>query len=1068
MVAGPTTTIEPSDVATAVPIELVGAESSALVSAPTSIDFAAATKLISELKEKKLAVAALEKLSELSTEQGLEGVIFQAVPQMIECIGDKDKKVRDAANETLKNILTNASIWSGAHVLPMLIKGMNGKPAQKVTCLEMVTAVARRCPKQVGQCLPPLIPPVTALIWDVKPDVKSAAITALDAICHCCGNGDLECFIPAVLNALQKPETMPEAVESLAGCVFVQEVEAPALAVITPVLVRGLTGDRTDVARKCCVVIDNMCKLVEHPRHVQPLMATVFPTLQKLKDDISDPEARGMWERACTTVTKAAGDGSAPVISDAAVLADMLAASDLPETLGTVAYATGLCLALTRSECWETAEWMVALRVFKGLMTTEQVETLATTMLSKCRAAVSPPEFVWEETEGKDLCRAEFGLAYGSRTLLTKTRLQLKRNQFYGLLGPNNCGKTTLMRAIAAEQVDGFPKQDEIRTIFVEHEIPEREVGEDAEGFPILNIDLTGIDWVVDTCNNVHKRDKKVTRAEVAEVMESIGFGNSENGMGKDRAADAGMLITTYSGGWKMKMQLCAAQLVQADLLMLDEPTGHLDVTNILWLEGWLRDFMSGGGSCICTSHATAFLNKMCDVLIDFEERKLRSFRGTKGVVLEEYVAKNPEKAGYFELKNDVAKFIFPVPGPLAGVKSKSRHLVKMSNVTFQYPSRDTPTVFGINLEASRVSRVAVIGANGAGKSTAIKLLTGELHATSGEVVRHPNLRLAYVAQHAFQHLEKHLTKTPAQYILTRFAGGDDTEAVDFKANDADMKVEKKQFFMHLATMELRLCEEKKEFDKAVEPEAILDRRENKKEKKKEYLTKMLQKPVEEALWIEREILVKMGFLSKVQREDEKQAMAAGLMNKALTTEGIEKHLADFGLDAEAASHTSIQSLSGGQKVKVVLGASMWLDPHVLILDEPTNYLDRDGLGALTIAIKESEGGVIIISHNREFCNAVATEKWIMQGGRLRQEGESVDKNGNEVVSVIKGQEETKYDASGNAIEMNEADMDVKKKKKAIKEIEKKLKDNKKKKTMSQDEVWEMEDRLEKLKLPAA
>jgi len=79
-----------------------------------------------------------------------------------------------------------------------------------------------------------------------------------------------------------------------------------------------------------------------------------------------------------------------------------------------------------------------------------------------------------------------------------------------------------------------------------------------------------------------------------------------------------------------------------------------------------------------------------------------------------------------------------------------------------------------------------------------------------------------------------------------------------------------------------------------------------------------------------------------------------------------------------------------------------------------------------------------------------------------------VDKNGNEVVSVIKGQEETKYDASGNAIEMNEADMDVKKKKKAIKEIEKKLKDNKKKKTMSQDEVWEMEDRLEKLKLPAA
>jgi len=513
-----------------------------------------------------------------------------------------------------------------------------------------------------------------------------------------------------------------------------------------------------------------------------------------------------------------------------------------------------------------------------------------------------------------------------------------------------------------------------------------------------------------------------------------------------------------------MKMQLCAAQLVQADLLMLDEPTGHLDVTNQAWLQDWLREFMSGGGTVIGTSHDTNFLNSMCDALIDFEDRKLITCAGTKGAVLSEFVAKNPEKQGYFELKNDVAKFVFPVPGPLAGVKSKSRHLVKMSNVTFQYPSRDTPTVFGISLEASRVSRVAVIGANGAGKSTAIKLLTGELRSTSGDVVRHPNVRVGYVAQHAFQHLEKHVTKTPTQYILHRFAGGDDKEAVDFKAPDDETNTtEAKKFFVHGTTGEVRRCEEPKEFKVALEPEGILDRRENKKEKKKEYLTKMIQKSVEDALWIERSILIQMGFLTKVQREDEKQAMAAGLMNKALTTEGIEKHLTDFGLDAEAASHTSIQSLSGGQKVKVVLGAAMWLDPHILILDEPTNYLDRDALGALTLAIKESEGGVIIISHNKEFCDATCTEKWIMKAGKLRKEGDSVGVE-EEPVSVIKGPQEDKFDASGNKVEMNEADLDAKTKKKAIKEIEKKLKENKKRKDLTQDEVWELEDRLEKLK----
>ena len=112
---------------------------------------------------------------------------------------------------------------------------------------------------------------------------------------------------------------------------------------------------------------------------------------------------------------------------------------------------------------------------------------------------------------------------YGARTLLTKTRLQLQRNKFYGLLGPNNCGKTTLMRAIAAEQVDGFPKSDQLLSIFVEHEIPEREVDEDKDGFPILNIDLKGIDWVVDMCNNIYGCSPKVTRDQVAEVMVGIG-----------------------------------------------------------------------------------------------------------------------------------------------------------------------------------------------------------------------------------------------------------------------------------------------------------------------------------------------------------------------------------------------------------------------------------------------------------------------------------------------------------------------------------------------------------------
>ena len=97
-------------------------------------------------------------------------------------------------------------------------------------------------------------------------------------------------------------------------------------------------------------------------------------------------------------------------------------------------------------------------------------------------------------------------------------------------------------------------------------------------GFPILNIDLTGIEWVKDTVNNVYGKIPQVTSEQCAATLEEIGFGNAARGVGGDRAADASMVMTSYSGGWKMKMQLGAALLVEADLLMLDEPTGHLDV----------------------------------------------------------------------------------------------------------------------------------------------------------------------------------------------------------------------------------------------------------------------------------------------------------------------------------------------------------------------------------------------------------------------------------------------------------------------------------------------------------
>lgn len=332
---------------------------------------------------------------------------------------------------------------------------------------------------------------------------------------------------------------------------------------------------------------------------------------------------------------------------------------------------------------------------------------------------------------------------------------------------------------------------------------------------------------------------------------------------------------------------------------------------------------------------------------------------------------------------------------------------------------------------------------------------------------------MAYVAQHAFHHLEKHMQETPTGYIMWRFAGNDDKESLEFKSTELSVDEEKaraQKWCIDSVNGNVRRCTDPKEDAKkakqdesaSVIPDAILNRRQKKKEKTYEYEVKWQFKPIESNCWVEKDILVKMGYLKLVQREDERQAAMAGLMTKQLTQPSIEKHLAAFGVDAESASHTQINQMSGGMKVKVVLAAAMWQNPHILILDEPTNYLDRDGLGALILAIKDYKGGVLIISHNKEFCENVATERWIMKGGYLRIEGESVDvdegkQQGNKAAEDV-------YDGAGNKIDVKKnQSLSAKDAKKAIKDLEKKLKEGKKKKTLTDEEMWELEDKLKEL-----
>merc|ERR1711865_595893 len=262
-------------------------------------------------------------------------------------------------------------------------------------------------------------------------------------------------------------------------------------------------------------------------------------------------------------------------------------------------------------------------------------------------------------------------------------------------------------------------------------------------------------------------------------------------------------------------------------------------------------------------------------------------------------------------------------------------------------------------------------------------------------------------------------------------------------------------------------AEGKKERESAVIPDAIMARQKHTKTKKYIYEVKWLHKPTESNTWVERETILSMGYSKLVSKKDEQEAAAAGLLSKPLTQPGVEKALKDFGLDAESASHQPIMSLSHGQKVKVVICASCWQNPHIIILDEPTNYLDRDGLGALVRGLEAFQGGVAIISHNEEFTDSVCTQKWIMTrhevtgAGRLREEGVLKFE---EAIDVVEGPDEV-YDESGNKIDIKRNKvMEPKDIKKAIKELEKKLTANKKANTLTEEETWELGDKLAELK----
>ncbi|KAJ9499181.1 translational elongation factor EF-1 alpha [Exophiala xenobiotica] len=949
----------------------------------------------------------------------VEPYLISLLPLTLAAVGDKMVSVKNAAQAASQAIVRainpNAVKAALPHIRNSIITAQ--KWPEKMNGLDCIETLVETAPTQLSFLVPTLIPIVSESMWDTKPEVKKKAYGTMEKICKLIENKDIEKFIPELIKCVAKPENVPETIHLLGATTFVTDVHEPTLAIMVPLLERGLAERETAIKRKAAVIVDNMCKLVEDPQIVAAFLPKLMPALTKNYENMADPEAREKTKQGLETLKRVGAvkeDGSFPKVSTAGEISTVMGVlksilepkhKEALKSEAVLEYVAAIAGQLIDEKATDAPDWVSNTQEYlKTIVGEKDAPAIADQLRKKASPGIEEEaEGEPDDEEGEDLCNCQFNLAYGAKILLNQTHLRLKRGQRYGLLGPNGSGKSTLMRAINNEQVEGFPKKNEVKTVFVEHDLDAADTELTVIGWTMMKLEQVGI---------------TTSREDIEKQLLEFGFLESQyEGP-----------ITSLSGGWKMKLALARAVFEDPDILLLDEPTNHLDVKNVKWLEDYLTNSPC---TSIIVSHDSKFLNNVIQHVIHYERFKLRRYRGN----LTEFAKRVPAARSYFELGASEMEFKFPEPGFLEGVKTKAKAIVRVNKMSFQYPGTDKPQISDITFQVSLGSRIAVIGPNGAGKSTLVNVLTGELIPTHGEVYQHENIRIAYIKQHAFAHIDNHLDKTPSEYIQWRFQTGEDRETMD-RANkivtEDDEKAMDKIYKIEGSQRRVIGIHARRKFKNSYEYECSFALGENVGMKNEKWIPMMTA----DNAWIPRSEIM-ASHQKMVADVDQKEALASGQFRPLVRRE-IEQHGANFGLDAELISHSRMQGLSGGQRVKVVLAACTWQRPHLIVLDEPTNYLDRDSLGALSKALKSFEGGVVIISHNAEFTESLTNEVWSVVNGKMTPSGHNwVTGQGAGPRLTDKGDdEEDKFDAMGNKIEGNK-----KAKKLTSSELRKKKKD---------------------------
>ena len=497
-------------------------------------------------------------------------------------------------------------------------------------------------------------------------------------------------------------------------------------------------------------------------------------------------------------------------------------------------------------------------------------------------------------------------LRRGVKILFQDANITIAPGSKTGIIGSNGSGKSSLFALLRGElHADAGDAQLPAQWV----------IAHVAQETPAL--DTPALDYVLDGDAELRTLQAQLADAEARDDGHAIGHLHDElNGIEAWSAeARAGKLlvglgfavealrnpVSSFSGGWRMRLNLAQALMCRSDLLLLDEPTNHLDLETVLWLEDWLRTYP---GTLLLISHDRDFLDTVCSHIVEIANQRVTAYSGNYSAYerargerlafeqaafqkqqrqiahMQSFIDRFKAKASKAKQAQSRVKALerleriapahadTPFDFQFAAPDSLPNPLLRLESVNAGYGQHVVLHNLELSIEAG--ARIGLLGVNGAGKSTLVKLMCGDLSPLKG--LRHgaQNLNIGYFAQHQLDTLRAE----------------------------------------------------------------------------------------ESPLW-------HMRHIAPQEREQTLRGFLGG-----------------FNFHGDDAT-SPVGPMSGGEKARLALALVVWHRPNLLLLDEPTNHLDLEMRHALTLALQDYSGALIVVSHDRSLLEATTDRFWLIADGRV-------------------------------------------------------------------------------------